>query len=60
MLPDNLSPDDGRPELLLGMEATAHVGITAAMMMAHETATNAGWYRDPKTGLSIERNVGEV
>ncbi|NOU07397.1 MAG: hypothetical protein HOO99_14580 [Hyphomicrobiaceae bacterium] len=42
------------------MEATAHVGITAAMMMAHETATNAGWYRDPKTGLSIERNVGEV
>ncbi|OYW57059.1 MAG: hypothetical protein B7Y80_01750 [Hyphomicrobium sp. 32-62-53] len=30
------------------------------MVIAHCTASAAGWYRDPKTGEPIERNVGEV
>lgn len=35
-------------------------GINAAMAMAHETATKAGWYIDAQTGEPIERNFGEV
>lgn len=35
-------------------------GITNAQSLAHKTANDAGWYRDPKTGEPIERNFGEV
>lgn len=41
-------------------ERVAHDGLIAAMRLAHATATNAGWYRDPHTGQPVERNFGEV
>lgn len=41
-------------------ELHAHNGIRIMQKLAHETATNAGWYTDPKTGEPIERNFGEV
>lgn len=45
---------------LTGAEKKALWGIVAAQELAHETATNAGWYKDPDTGLEISRNFGEV
>ena len=42
------------------LERRAFDGIRAAQKLAHATATNAGWYRDPKTGEQIKRNFGEV
>lgn len=47
----------------LGMtpiEKEAFSGVRAAMILAHHTAANAGWYRDPKTGQEVRRNFGEV
>lgn len=41
-------------------EIEAYNGLRAAMRLAHDTATNAGWYTDPKTGEPIKRNFGEV
>lgn len=41
-------------------EANAFFGISEAMRLVHKTATDAGWYVDPATGLPVERNVGEV
>ena len=41
-------------------ERTAYTGLRAAQFLAHTTATNAGWYRDPATGAPKQRNVGEV
>lgn len=41
-------------------ESIAHDGIVHAMKLAHETASDAGWYRDPKTGEPVKRNFGEV
>lgn len=41
-------------------EQDAYRGIQAAQKLAHETATNAGWYRNPATGEPIQRNFGEV
>lgn len=41
-------------------EAFAIQGLNAAMDLARDTAVNAGWYRDPKTGAEIKRNFGEV
>lgn len=41
-------------------ETAVYNGLAAAITLAHETAENAGWYRDPKTGARIERNFGEV
>lgn len=46
----------GRDEL----EDIAHQGLMAAMILAHRTATDAGWYTDRKTGDPIKRNFGEV
>jgi len=57
---------DKNPELrplTLNMNATeaeAYAGIAAGMALAHETANNAGWYRDPATGEPVQRNFGEV
>lgn len=42
------------------IEDLARRGIEAAQALAHRTATDAGWYKDPKTGLPVQRNVGEV
>ncbi|QPC91477.1 hypothetical protein [Mesorhizobium sp. INR15] len=42
------------------LEIAAVEGLRAAQKLAHQTATNAGWYTDPKTGEPIERNFGEV
>lgn len=41
-------------------EATAYQGIQHMQYLAHKTATEAGWYRDPKTGEPVARNFGEV
>jgi hypothetical protein len=41
-------------------ELEAWRGLTNAQLLAHQTATDAGWYRDPKTGEPVERNFGEV
>lgn len=41
-------------------EELAIRGLNAAMDLARDTAVNAGWYRDPKTGAEIARNFGEV
>lgn len=49
-----------QPMSLTEQEAIALRGLNVAMDLAHETAVNAGWYRDPKTGQEITRNVGEV
>jgi hypothetical protein len=38
----------------------ARLGFEMVMDAVHETAINAGWYRDPETGESIDRNFGEV
>lgn len=41
-------------------EWAAYSGIQCAMRLAHETATEAGWYKDPATGEPVARNFGEV
>lgn len=41
-------------------EQVAYSGLKHAMALAHGTATDAGWYKDPRTGLPIARNFGEV
>jgi len=41
-------------------EAAAYQGIQHMQFLAHKTATEAGWYRDPKTGEPVARNFGEV
>ena len=41
-------------------ELKAHSGLMAAQDLAHRTATDAGWYTDPETGQTVERNFGEV
>lgn len=41
-------------------ERVAWEGLMAAMQLAHQTATDAGWYRNPVTGEPVDRNFGEV
>lgn len=41
-------------------EALVLLGLAAAQRLAHKTAVDAGWYRDPATGRPKERNVGEM
>ena len=41
-------------------EKRAYEGMQFAQELAHKTATDAGWYIDPQTGETIERNFGEV
>jgi NTP pyrophosphatase (non-canonical NTP hydrolase) len=45
---------------LSSTERNALFGLNEAMDLAHETATDAGWYIDPATGEPVQRNVGEV
>ena len=46
--------------MLTDEEDLAIRGLRAAQALAHATATNAGWYRDPATGKPVDRNFGEV
>lgn len=48
------------PTHMNAMERAAYEGLVEAQTLAHLTATNAGWYCDPATGQTIERNFGEV
>ena len=41
-------------------ENSVFEGIANAQSLAHKTANDAGWYRDPATGKPVKRNVGEV
>ena len=41
-------------------ELLALAGLKSAQEIAHKTATDAGWYINPKTGEPITRNFGEV
>lgn len=43
-----------------GSEQAAYEGLLFAQKLAHKTACDAGWYKDPETGEDIERNFGEV
>ncbi len=45
---------------LTEQEKLALDGLNAAMDLAHQTATKAGWYIDPATGKQKDRNFGEV
>lgn len=45
---------------MTSIEWAAYHGIKEAQRLAHDTANNAGWYRDPATGEPIVRNFGEV
>lgn len=44
----------------LDLERLAYQGLVAAQILAHRTATAAGWYIDPATGKPVVRNFGEV
>lgn len=48
------------PFHMLPEEEAAYAGLQAAQSLAHATATEAGWYRDPATGAPVKRNFGEV
>ena len=48
------------PENMTNEEKIAYDGLIMAQMLAHKTATDAGWYVDPVTGGLVERNFGEV
>ena len=48
------------PKNMTAVEQQAYYGIMAAQRLAHKTATDAGWYRNPQTGEEIPRNFGEV
>ena len=41
-------------------ERQAHDGLCVAQSLAHKTASDAGWYKNPKTGETVERNFGEL
>ena len=42
------------------VELEAEAGIMCAMILAHTTAKDAGWYHDPVSGAPVARNFGEV
>lgn len=48
------------PHHMSHREKDAYFGLCQAQDLAHTTATEAGWYRNPETGEPIERNFGEV
>ena len=49
-----------QPKNMTMLEEMAYLGLEKAQALAHRTATEAGWYRDPQTGNPVERNFGEV
>jgi hypothetical protein len=48
------------PENMDCVELSAYNGLIDAKKLAYDTASNAGWYKDPQTGEDIQRNFGEV
>ena len=48
------------PKNMTDEELAAYTGLLGAQALAHKTATDAGWYRNPQTGEPIDRNFGEV
>lgn len=48
------------PENMTDAEMLAFTGLREAQKLAYRTASEAGWYCDPKTGEPIKRNFGEV
>lgn len=48
------------PKDMTTLEEMAYIGLEKCQRLAHETATDAGWYRDPATGEPVTRNFGEV
>lgn len=49
-----------KPLALTDQERLAVDGLNAAIDLAHATAVEAGWYRNPETGEPVTRNFGEV
>jgi hypothetical protein len=49
-IPQNMTPD----------EEIAYEGLLHAQTLAHRTALDAGWYQHPMTGMTVQRNFGEV
>lgn len=49
-----------RMEYMDDAERAAYVGVKMAQYLAHKTASDAGWYKNPETGEDIARNFGEV
>jgi len=48
------------PQDMINDEYAAYNGLKIAMLLAHKTANDAGWYTDINTGQPKERNFGEV
>lgn len=48
------------PTNMTNLEFQAWSGLKKVQQLAHETATNAGWYINLETGEEIKRNFGEV
>lgn len=48
------------PENMTALERNAYAGLMEAQILAHRTATEAGWYANPATGETVTRNFGEV
>ena len=48
------------PRDMTEQELGTFFGLIDAQALAHRTATEAGWYRDPATGEPVQRNFGEV
>lgn len=58
--PEVIASRVSEPAGMTEIERQAYAGLTAAAALAHSTASNAGWYRNPLTGETIARNFGEV
>lgn len=56
----SLDPVSDDPADMTPEETLAYHGIKTAMQLAHKTASDAGWYKDPVTGQDKDRNFGEV
>lgn len=48
------------PENMTDEEVDAYIGLRSAQYLAHKTASEAGWYKNPESGEVIDRNFGEV
>ena len=53
-------PSDTQKILDEEIENAALQGLQFAVYLAHKTAFDAGWYKDPETGDDVQRNFGEV
>jgi len=51
---------DKIPENMNAVEQDTYYGLNSAIFLAHKTADEAGWYKNPNTSEIIKRNFGEV